>query len=222
MPNKNWISQIKLLCFDVDGTLYRSVPALWDAIKGEVLNKVMELRKSSFPEAQKYVDDRFKVLGSNTKVLQELGINAQDFFIRAFAAIDVNKYISPDKKLKTLIDRLRRKYLVGVLSNGDIGSVTRKLAAVGLSPQLFSPFIATYEFGAVKPDPAPFLKAIEAAGVRPEESVYIGDREETDILGAKAVGMRTIMVWGESQEADLSIPTIYDLAELFLKSKQNP
>lgn len=215
MKKPNWIHQIKFLCFDVDGTLYRSVPALWDAVKGKVLDKVIELRKTSLPEAQKYVDYRFKALGSSTKVLQELGIDAQDFFIRAFNSIDVSKYISPDRKLEILINKLRRKYIVGVLSNGDLQSVTRKLAAVGLSPQLFSPFIATYEFGAVKPDPAPFLKAIEAAGVRPEESVYIGDREETDILGAKAVGMRTIMVWGESKQADLSIPTIYDLEKYF-------
>ena len=219
MPNKlNWISQIKFLCFDVDGTLYRTVPALWDAIKGKILSKVIELRKSSEPEAQKYVDDRFKILGSSTKVLAELGIDAQDFFIRAFSSVDINKYISPDKKLETLINKLRQKYIVGILSNGDINSVIRKITAVGLSPKLFSPLVATYEFGVVKPDPAPFLKVIEAAGVRPEESVYIGDREETDILGAKAVGMRTIMVWGESREADLSIPKIYDLEKTFLLS----
>ncbi|KKU06576.1 MAG: HAD hydrolase, family IA, variant 1 [Candidatus Magasanikbacteria bacterium GW2011_GWA2_45_39] len=219
MPNKlNWISQIKFLCFDVDGTLYRTVPALWDAIKGKILSKVIELRKSSEPEAQKYVDDRFKILGSSTKVLAELGIDSQDFFIRAFSSVNVNKYISPDKKLETLINKLRQKYIVGILSNGDINSVIRKITAVGLSPKLFSPLVATYEFGVVKPDPAPFLKVIEAAGVRPEESVYIGDREETDILGAKAVGMRTIMVWGESREADLSIPKIYDLEKTFLLS----
>ena len=220
MPNKlNWIHQIKFLCFDVDGTLYRTVPALWDAIKGKILTKVMELRKISRLEAQKYVDDRFKILGSSTKVLAELGIDAQDFFIRAFSSVDIGKYISPDKKLETLINKLRRKYVVGVLSNGDITSVTRKLMAVGLSPKLFSPFVSTYEFGAVKPDPAPFLKAIEDAGVSPEESVYIGDREETDILGAKAVGMRTIMVWGKSKQADLSIKTIYDLKDIFLVYK---
>lgn len=212
----SWIPNIKFLCFDVDGTLYRTVPALWDAIKGKVLKKVMELRKNSKLEARKYVDERYKALGSSTKVLEELGIDAQDFFIRAFVSIDVNKYISPDKKLKILINKLRQKYIVGVLSNGDIKSVTRKLTAVDLSPKLFSPFIATYEFGAVKPDPAPFLKAIEEARVKPEESVYIGDREETDILGAKAVGMRAIMVWGKSKSADLSIPTIYDLETIFL------
>jgi putative hydrolase of the HAD superfamily len=211
-----WIKSIKFLCFDVDGTLYRTVPALWDAIKEKILTKVMELRKSSQPEAQKYIDDRFKALGSSTKVLAELGIDAQEFFILAFSSVDVSKYISPDKKLATLINKLRQKYTVGVLSNGDMSSVTRKLMAVGLSPKLFSPFVATYEFGVVKPDPAPFLKVIEEAGVKPEESVYIGDREETDILGAKAVGMKTIMVWGESKEADLSIPTIYGLERIFL------
>lgn len=221
MKVPTWTRQIKFLCFDVDGTLYRTVPALWDAIKGKILTKVMELRKCSAPEAQKYVDDRFKFLGSSTKVLQELGIDAQDFFIRAFASVDVSKYISPDERLKTLIENLRRKYIVGVVSNGDRNSVARKLTAVGLSPGQFWPFVSTYEFGALKPDPGPFLKAIEAAGVKPEESVYIGDREETDVLGAKAVGMKTIMVWGESRQADLSLPTIYDLEKVFLLHNSN-
>ena len=67
----------------------------------------------------------------------------------------------------------------------------------------------------MKPDPDPFLKALELARVSPDEAIYIGDKEETDILGAKAVGMKTIMVWGKSPEADLSIPTIYDLEKYF-------
>jgi len=45
--------------------------------------------------------------------------------------------------------------------------------------------------------------------------VYIGDSVETDIMGAKAVGIKTILVWSKSPEADLSIPTIYKLADIF-------
>lgn len=175
----------------------------------------MELRKTSSAQAQKYIDDRYKILGSSTKVLAELGIDAQDFFIRAFASVDVGKYILPDEKLEKLIENLRRKYIVGVVSNGDKNSIVRKLTAVGLSPEQFWPFVSTYEFGYLKPDPAPFLRAIEDAGVKPGESVYIGDSVENDIMGAKGVGMKTILAWSENKEADLSIPTIYDLAKIF-------
>ena len=90
------------------------------------------------------------------------------------------------------------------------------MEALGLSLKVFNPMITTYELNAYKPDPAPFLKALEMAGASPEESVYIGDSVENDIMGAKGVGMRTILAWSKSPEADLSISTIYDLKKIFL------
>ena len=59
--------------------------------------------------------------------------------------------------------------------------------------------ITTYELNAYKPDQAPFLKALEMVGASPEESVYIGDSVENDIMGAKGVGMRAILVWVKSR-----------------------
>ncbi len=50
--------------------------------------------------------------------------------------------------------------------------------------------------------------------MRPDEIVYIGDREDIDIEGAKAVGMKTIFVGGESDKADASCQTVYDIGLL--------
>ncbi len=217
MPNKlSWINQIKFLCFDVDGTLYRQVPAAWEAIQSQIYETVMEHRKCSPAEAQKYVRRRYQKLGSSTKILNELGIDGREFFNRAFMSIDLKKYVSPDLKITRLLKKLKLKYRLGIISNNSLQIVSKKLDAVGIPLNIFNPVVTTYELGVMKPDPDPFLKALELALVSPDEAVYIGDKEETDILGAKAVGMRTIMVWGESREADLSIPTIYNLKDIFL------
>jgi FMN phosphatase YigB (HAD superfamily) len=45
-------------------------------------------------------------------------------------------------------------------------------------------------FGAQKPAPRPFLRIAEDLGARPEEILVIGDREETDGMGAFNAGMK--------------------------------
>lgn len=216
MKKPTWISQIKFLCFDVDGTLYRNVPEVWNAIQAQIHQFVAMSKNWSISKTKEEFERRYRELGSSTKVLESFGLEAKKFFTDAFVNIDFRKYIKPDKRLFNLINRLKKKYTVGILSNGGMDSVTRKLLAVGLNPKQFFPFLTTYEFGALKPDPATFLAVIEKAGVKPEEAVYIGDREETDVEGAHSVGMRAILVWRKSEKADLSIPTIYDLEKYFL------
>lgn len=218
MKKSSWINQIKFVCFDVDGTLYRHVPAAWEAIQSQIYGAIMEHRKCSLPEAEKYFRRRYQELGSSTKVLNELGVDGQEFFNRAFSAIDLKQFVSPEPKLMILLNKLQSKYRLGIISNNSLPIVSKKLDAIGIPLRTFNPIVTTYELGVMKPDPDPFLKALELAGVSPDESVYIGDREETDILSAKSVGMKTIMVWGESQEADLSIPTIYDLQKYFFQN----
>lgn len=220
MKIPTWINQIKFLCFDVDGTLYRHVPAAWEAIQSQIYGVVMEHRKCSLAEAEKYARRRYQKLGSSTKVLNELGIDGREFFNQAFSAIDLKQFVSPEPKLLRLLNKLRPKYRLGIISNNSLSIVSNKLDAIGIPLRIFNPIVTTYELGVLKPDPDPFLKALELAGVSPEGSVYIGDSEEADILGAKAVGMKTIMVWGESKAADLSIPTIYNLERILLGGRQ--
>ncbi len=55
-----------------------------------------------------------------------------------------------------------------------------------------------------KPEPIIYQQALALLGVEPDKTVAIGDRLETDILGAVRTGIRSIMVLtGISTEADL-------------------
>jgi FMN phosphatase YigB (HAD superfamily) len=67
----------------------------------------------------------------------------------------------------------------------------------------------------LKPDPKAFLYAAKKARVKQEQVLAVGDREETDIVPAETAGMRTAMVWGVSRLADVSLKTVYEVAELF-------
>jgi phosphoglycolate/pyridoxal phosphate phosphatase family enzyme len=44
-----------------------------------------------------------------------------------------------------------------------------------------------------KPEPHTWLRILGLAAVEPAQAVMVGDRAETDILGAKEVGMRTVL-----------------------------
>ncbi len=71
-----------------------------------------------------------------------------------------------------------------------------------------------------KPSSLMFELALEQAGCRPEDAVMIGDQEETDILGAKKMGIATIMVKTgvysreeTSTEADAVVDNVDDITD---------
>ena len=90
----------------------------------------------------------------------------------------------------------------------------RKLKVLGLDYHDFDPRIYCYDQGWVKPEPSPFLAAIESLAMEPSETVYVGDREDTDVEGAQAVGMKTIYVGGMSEKAEASIESVYDIVSI--------
>ncbi len=69
-----------------------------------------------------------------------------------------------------------------------------------LSVQAFSD-----EVGRPKPDPAPFLAALDPLGIAPADVVHVGDLKRTDVAGARALGMGTVRIRARhDDEADLA------------------
>lgn len=75
-----------------------------------------------------------------------------------------------------------------------------KLRAVlehhGVLPH-FSALVFSDEIGVSKPHPKAFGTALAALQAAPSEAVHIGDLERTDIAGAHAAGMRSILFTGD-------------------------
>jgi putative hydrolase of the HAD superfamily len=78
----------------------------------------------------------------------------------------------------------RRGLALAVVGNWDM-ALPEHLARLGLGDL---PVFTSAAVGAAKPDPAPFLRALEALGVRPDRAIHIGN-DEVDRLGARAAGM---------------------------------
>lgn len=66
---------------------------------------------------------------------------------------------------------------------------------------------------AYKPHPALFRKALEISGCTADEVVHIGDSITSDINGAKAVGIKPILLDRDSKYGDLNIPAAKNLLD---------
>ena len=65
-----------------------------------------------------------------------------------------------------------------------------------------------------KPDEKAFLAVLDFFGVRPKETVMIGDRLEKDLIPAKNLGMETILIDRENKVEDSPVKKINSLREL--------
>jgi putative hydrolase of the HAD superfamily len=96
-----------------------------------------------------------------------------------------------------LLDSLRERGLkTGLVSNAfDPGWLLHNdLERMGLAERL-DVAVFSSEVGKRKPHRAIFETALERLGVAAERAVFVGDRREADIRGAKEVGMRTVQAF---------------------------
>ncbi|MDQ2918419.1 MAG: HAD-IA family hydrolase [Verrucomicrobiota bacterium] len=87
-----------------------------------------------------------------------------------------------------VLEQLQPRFRLGVVSNFD-GRLRMILEQLGIS-KFFAEVIISSEVGADKPDPLIFRRALELAGVLPNESLHVGDDPVNDWQGAEAFGLR--------------------------------
>jgi len=81
---------------------------------------------------------------------------------------------------------------LAVVSNWDV-SLPPVLARLGLAEHMET-IVHSAGAGASKPDPRPFLVALERLGLAPADCVHVGDDPVNDGAGAAAAGVRAILV----------------------------
>jgi putative hydrolase of the HAD superfamily len=84
---------------------------------------------------------------------------------------------------------LKRRFDLNVISNFD-GRLRMIFEHLGVS-QFFSHVFLSSELGADKPDPEIYRRALELAGLQPNETLHVGDDPVRDWDGATAAGLST-------------------------------
>jgi putative hydrolase of the HAD superfamily len=83
-------------------------------------------------------------------------------------------------------------HVVVIVSNWDC-SLPDWLGPSGLLDHVAG-VVTSAEAGVAKPDRRIFELGLELAGARPEEAVHVGDSVENDVAGARALGIRSLLV----------------------------
>jgi len=85
-----------------------------------------------------------------------------------------------------------RRLVMGLISNID-QDIKPVCSELGLDTYI-TQVVTSKDVRSEKPHPLIFLAALDGAGVEGEESIYVGDQYSCDVVGARGVGMKPILV----------------------------
>ena len=127
------------------------------------------------------------------------------------------EYVRIDDYAKSVLEKLHGEYKLGIVSNFAIPECVDKLLEKHGLDMLFDVVVVSGAVNKRKPSPEIFQKALEKMGVSAENTVFVGDTVDADVIGAKTAGMKVIFIERRVQkDAEQACPnqTIKSLSEL--------
>ena len=99
----------------------------------------------------------------------------------------------PDHHARLLTD-LGRAFRLAVVSNFDYAPTCRAILEREGIARLLDTVVISDEVGWRKPKPIIFETALRRLGLRPDEALFVGDRADIDVIGARSVGMPSVWI----------------------------
>jgi len=133
---------------------------------------------------------------------------------------DNNPSISPFPEVKKTLIELKKFFLLGIVTDGQLKMQQRKLKALGIEA-FFDALVFSDEWGqkAWKPSKKAFEVISYRLGIPPAQCIYVADNPLKDFLGAKRVGMFTIRIVRPNGEySNCNPPSIEYKPDLTIKS----
>lgn len=108
---------------------------------------------------------------------------------------DHHPSISTFPEVKGVLSELKKSFLLGVVTDGQLNMQQKKLDALGINA-FFDAVIFSDKWGqkAWKPSKKPFEIIAAKLGVLPGQCIYVADNPLKDFLGSKQIGMYTVQV----------------------------
>ena len=204
-PDPGRLAMVKAMTFDVFGTVvdWRSSiiregeqltvrtgievdwPRFADAWRAGYGPAMRRVRSGELPWTR--IDDLHRMILDG--LIPEFGLTALDEAARD----DLNRVwhrLKPWPDVAPGLERLRRRYIVATLSNGNVALLTNMAKHAGLQWDcILSSELARH----YKPDPEVYLTAAELLGLRPEQVMMVAAHKE-DLMAARSVGMMAAFV----------------------------
>jgi 2-haloacid dehalogenase len=127
------------------------------------------------------------------------------------------RIVPPHPEVPAVLERLRARYRLAIISNTDDDLISGTVAAMG-APIDF--VITAQQAGAYKPNHQLFRYAYRVLGAAPEETVHVGMGQVTDLKVCTEIGIQAVWInrSGETLNPEWSptavLPNLADLPEL--------
>jgi len=95
--------------------------------------------------------------------------------------------LQPDHGVLSMLRSLKNKYVLALITNGPSRSQWEKIHRLEMQ-EYFQSVVVSGDLGWEKPSKAIFEVVCEQLDLQPSQCIMIGDRLETDILGARNAG----------------------------------
>jgi phosphoglycolate phosphatase len=210
---------VRLIVFDLDGTLVDSVRDLAAAVNAALARLVPGTPALPLEDIRAFVGEGARVLVERSLRRAGLGHAADDVlpvFLESYRSrlLDTTR-LYPG--VREALERLEGRTLA-VLTNKP-GELSRRiLEGLGVASR-FARIWGPDDAQARKPDPAGLVRLMREVRTDPDETVMVGD-SPIDIATGRAAGVRTVgAVWGLDPEAlradppDLLIEDLRELAD---------
>lgn len=198
---------IKAVVFDVDDTLYDLSTPFKEACK-EVFPEDTTLDlEGAFLASRRYSDAVYASSLSGKITMEEMYIYRFENAFRdygkkidaqtalMFQAVYEQKQqkIQMTESMKNLLDHLKKKVKLGIVTNGPAQHQWDKVNALGVKQWIPEDHIfISGDLGVAKPDVEIFDTALQKLQVQKDEVCYVGDSFENDMAGAKHAGWKAI------------------------------
>lgn len=198
----NDLDGIKTVVFDLDGTLYdksglakRMVRRLWwclPMIAAERLAR-RNMHYVQYASGDEFYDAFFGHMSRGHWWNKRM---AATWYMRVFMPTMVRlirQYHCPRAEVMALVQECKAKGLKMAIYS-DYGCVIDKLEALGIDPSQFDLLVDAPSLGALKPSEPCARRVLEMLEAHPQETLFVGDREDKDGASAKAVGAKFLLI----------------------------
>ncbi len=216
---------IKGVVFDLDNTLLDFMKMKEFAVKAAIKGMIEAGLKVNEDKSYIEINSIYEEFGwENQKVFdvfleKTIGHVDNKFLAAGIVAYrrarEANLMAYPNVN-KTLLALSKLGIKLGVVSDAPSREAWMRIYYLNLY-HYFDVVITYDDSGERKPSPKPFQLALDGMGLRPEETIMIGDWPERDVVGAQQIGMKTAFArYGDTfgtinSGADWDLNDIYEL-----------
>jgi putative hydrolase of the HAD superfamily len=214
---------LKALTFDFWGTLYQNTDAraerlrlLGDTLEGHGYRQTREKLDAAYSHArsvwgQVWREEQHSIPIERwlDELLGHLDAQLPEYAEEALGRAMEEVYLRGDEPrpvcgVAEVVPMLAQRFRLGLISDTGLtpGRVLRQVMDRDGLLSHFDVLTFSDELGMAKPQPGPFLHTLRQLDAIPEKAAHIGDLPETDLRGAREVGMKTILFLGVSHRDD--------------------